>query len=51
VVPLASFDGPDYVALGHIHGRQQLGVRGLYSGAPLLYSFGVQHNERGSWLV
>lgn len=51
VVPLASFDGPDYVALGHIHGRQQLGERVRYSGAPLHYSFGEQHKERGSWLV
>jgi exonuclease SbcD len=51
MVPLASFDGPDYVALGHIHGRQQLGERVGYSGAPLHYSFGEQHKERGSWLV
>ncbi|MDQ1112416.1 exonuclease SbcD [Microbacterium testaceum] len=27
VVPLPAFDGPDYVALGHIHGRQQLSDR------------------------
>ena len=51
MVPLASFDGPDYVALGHIHGRQQLSDRVRYSGAPLHYSFGEQHKERGSWLV
>ena len=51
VVPLATFDGPDYVALGHIHGRQQLSDRVRYSGAPLHYSFGEQRKERGSWLV
>lgn len=51
MVPLSSFDGPDYVALGHIHGRQQLSDRVRYSGAPLHYSFGEQHKERGSWLV
>ncbi|SJN42574.1 Exonuclease SbcD [Microbacterium esteraromaticum] len=51
MVPLTSFDGPDYVALGHIHGRQQLSNRVRYSGAPLHYSFGEQHKERGSWLV
>lgn len=51
VVPLASFEGPEYVALGHIHGRQQLSERVRYSGAPLHYSFGEQHKERGSWLV
>lgn len=51
MVPLATFDGPDYVALGHIHGRQQLSDRVRYSGAPLHYSFGEQHKERGSWLI
>lgn len=51
MVPLSTFDGPDYVALGHIHGRQQLSERVRYSGAPLHYSFGEQHKQRGSWLV
>ena len=51
VVPLSAFDGPDYVALGHIHGRQQLSERVRYSGAPLHYSFSEEHKERGSWLV
>ena len=40
VVPLSVFDGSDYVALGHIHGRQQLSERVRYAGAPLHYSFG-----------
>ncbi|MFD6817041.1 exonuclease SbcCD subunit D [Microbacterium sp. NPDC059771] len=51
VVPLSVFDGPDYVALGHIHGRQQVSERVRYAGAPLHYSFGEQHKPRGSWLV
>ncbi|GAB3600043.1 exonuclease SbcCD subunit D [Microbacterium tumbae] len=51
VVPLDVFDGPDYVALGHIHGRQRLSERIRYAGAPLHYSFGEQHKPRGSWLV
>ncbi|MDR6866656.1 exonuclease SbcD [Microbacterium resistens] len=51
MVPLPVFDGPDYVALGHIHGRQSLSERVRYAGAPLHYSFGEQHKERGSWLV
>lgn len=51
VVPLAAFDGPDYVALGHIHGRQQLAERVRYAGAPLHYSFGEGDKPRGSWLV
>ncbi|MGP6176113.1 exonuclease SbcCD subunit D [Microbacterium sp. A196] len=51
VVPLEVFDGPDYVALGHIHGRQAISDRVRYAGAPLHYSFGEQHKERGSWLI
>ncbi|WP_374314599.1 exonuclease SbcCD subunit D [Microbacterium sp.] len=51
VVPLAAFDGPDYVALGHIHGRQQLSETVRYAGAPLHYSFGEGDKPRGSWLV
>jgi exonuclease SbcD len=51
VVPLSVFDGPDYVALGHIHGRQQLSDRVRYAGAPLHYSFGEGDKPRGSWLV
>lgn len=51
VVPLSVLDGPDYVALGHIHGRQQLSERVRYAGAPLHYSFGEADKPRGSWLV
>ncbi|WP_460720597.1 exonuclease SbcCD subunit D [Microbacterium aureliae] len=51
VVPLSTFDGPDYVALGHIHGRQTLSDRVRYAGAPLHYSFGEADKPRGSWLV
>ncbi|WP_100813536.1 exonuclease SbcCD subunit D [Microbacterium lacus] len=51
VVPLSTFDGPDYVALGHIHGRNELSERVRYAGAPLHYSFGEQHKPRGSWLI
>lgn len=51
VVPLSAFDGPDYVALGHIHGRQRLSESVRYAGAPLHYSFGEADKPRGSWLV
>jgi exonuclease SbcD len=51
VVPLTVFDGVDYVALGHIHGRQSLSERVRYAGAPLHYSFGEGDKPRGSWLV
>ncbi|TDW29304.1 exonuclease SbcCD subunit D [Cryobacterium psychrophilum] len=51
VVPLEVFDGPDYVALGHIHGRARLSDRVRYSGAPLHYSFAEAGKPRGAWLV
>ena len=51
LVPAAVFDGPDYVALGHIHGRSVLSDRVRYSGAPLHYSFGEAGKPRGGWLV
>ncbi|MGO4690767.1 exonuclease SbcCD subunit D [Glaciibacter sp. 2TAF33] len=50
-VPLGVFDGPDYVALGHIHGRSTLSVPVRYSGAPLHYSFSEAGKPRGGWLV
>ena len=51
VVPLSTFDGVDYTALGHIHGRQRLADHVRYAGAPLHYSFGEGDKPRGSWLV
>lgn len=50
-VATATFDGPDYVALGHIHGRTTLTDRVRYSGAPLHYSFSEAGKPRGVWLV
>jgi exonuclease SbcD len=50
-VPLGVFDGPDYVALGHLHGRQRLSDRVRYSGSPLPYSFSEHRQVKGSWLV
>ena len=39
-VDAAVFDGFDYVALGHLHGAQNIGRETLrYSGTPLKYSF------------
>jgi exonuclease SbcD len=45
------FAGTDYVALGHLHGRQQVrdGVR--YSGSPVALSFSEAAHTKGSWLV
>lgn len=50
-VPLALFDGIDYVALGHLHTRARLSPTVRYSGAPLAYSFGESGHVKGSWLV
>ncbi|WP_062460724.1 exonuclease SbcCD subunit D [Demequina soli] len=51
VVPPATFDGPDYVALGHIHSRAALAPRLRYSGAPLRFSFGEIASAKGAWIV
>ncbi|HET8589551.1 MAG TPA: exonuclease SbcCD subunit D [Nakamurella sp.] len=45
------FDGIDYVALGHLHGRQRLSDRMRYSGSPLPYSFTESGHRKGAWLV
>ncbi len=50
-VPAAVFDGVDYVALGHLHGRQRLAETVRYSGSPLAYSFSEHRHVKGSWLV
>lgn len=50
-VPVPTFDGVDYVALGHIHGRAVLSPTARYSGAPLHYSFSEAGKPRGGWLV
>jgi DNA repair protein SbcD/Mre11 len=50
-VGLATFDGIDYVALGHLHGRHTLRDSIRYSGSPLAYSFSEAAHRKGSWLV
>ncbi|MGJ9426302.1 exonuclease SbcCD subunit D [Nesterenkonia halotolerans] len=50
VVPLELFAGFDYVALGHLHGRQRLSATVRYSGSPLRYSFSETHQAKGAWL-
>ncbi|GLY18474.1 nuclease SbcCD subunit D [Kineosporia sp. NBRC 101677] len=50
-VPLALFEGVDYVALGHLHGRQKLAGQARYSGSPLAFSFSEADHHKGSWLV
>ncbi|MDO4240259.1 exonuclease SbcCD subunit D [Micrococcus sp.] len=50
-VPVSVFDGLDYVALGHLHGRQTMAPHVRYSGSPLPYSFGEWRQDKGGWLV
>jgi exonuclease SbcD len=50
-VPLSAFEGFDYVALGHLHGRQRLADGVRYCGSPIAYSFSEQHHTKGGWLV
>ena len=51
VVPLDLFDGIDYTALGHLHGRATLSESVRYSGSPIAYSFSEAGHVKGSWLV
>jgi DNA repair protein SbcD/Mre11 len=50
-VPADVFSGIDYVALGHLHGRQRISETVRYSGSPLPYSFSEHRHTKGSWLV
>jgi exonuclease SbcD len=50
-VPMSVFEGVDYVALGHLHGRQRISDTVRYSGSPLAYSFSEEHQVKGAWLV
>lgn len=50
-VPTGTFDGVDYVALGHLHGSQTLTERVRYSGSPLAYSFSETDHRKTMWLV
>ena len=47
-VDASVFDGFDYVALGHIHGQQNIGGsnRIRYCGTPLKYSFSEEHHHK-----
>ncbi|MFM2080562.1 MAG: hypothetical protein RLZZ219_1244 [Cyanobacteriota bacterium] len=51
-ISVDTFAGFDYVALGHLHGSQQLdGPRVAYSGTPLPYSFSEQHHRKSVRIV
>jgi exonuclease SbcD len=51
-VSVEAFIGFDYVALGHLHGAQQLdGPRLAYSGTPLPYSFSEERHRKSVRIV
>ena len=51
-VDASVFDGFDYVALGHIHGPQNIGSKRLrYCGTPLKYSFSEAKHEKSVTVV
>jgi exonuclease SbcD len=50
-VPVTVFDGIDYTALGHLHGRQAMAPMVRYSGSPLPYSFSEANHTKGGLLV
>jgi exonuclease SbcD len=51
-VSLGALAGFDYVALGHLHGRQVLADgRVRYAGSLLPYSFSERSHTKGAWLL
>lgn len=52
MISIDTFDGYDYVALGHLHGPQHAGRDTMrYSGSPLCYSFDEVQQKKGFELV
>ena len=49
--PASLFDGIDYTALGHLHGRQRVSDTIRYSGSPLAFSFSEENHVKGAWLL
>jgi exonuclease SbcD len=54
--PAAVFDGFSYVALGHLHGQQNVPIPGRattirYSGSPLAFSFSERHQAKSVTLA
>ncbi|NMB28939.1 MAG: exonuclease SbcCD subunit D [Clostridiaceae bacterium] len=51
-VDVSLFSAFDYVALGHLHGMQQVGIHNVYySGSPLPYSFSEVNHVKGALIV
>lgn len=50
-VAASVFEGVDYAALGHLHGRQTVTETVRYSGSPLRYSFSEARQAKGGWIL
>lgn len=50
-VDSAAFSAFDYVALGHLHGPQQVGARCRYAGSPLPYSFSEKDHRKSITVI
>lgn len=51
-VDVSLFEKFDYVALGHLHGAQQIGNGQVYyAGSPLKYSFSECNQEKGVYII
>ncbi|WP_213931953.1 exonuclease SbcCD subunit D [Rhodococcus sp. B50] len=50
-VAASSFEGADYVALGHLHSPQTVSETVRYSGSPLPYSFGERSHRKAVFVV
>lgn len=51
-VDVSLFEKFDYVALGHLHGAQQIGDKQVYyAGSPLKYSFSECNQEKGVYII
>lgn len=46
-----TFTGFDYVALGHIHGKQTITDTVRYSGSLLAFSFSEEKHTKGGWIL
>ena len=51
IVDASAFEGFDYVALGHIHGPQNIGEHIRYCGTPLKYSFSEARQQKSVTVV
>lgn len=51
-ISLSTFDGFDYVALGHLHSPQQMAQgRVCYAGSPMPYSLSEEHQQKVALMV